>query len=68
MGTYVVIFNKWPSFVWQIVEVLVNRELSDGSINWPQARRRYYTLYPLMRDELDGRGHKRYERPISYLY
>ena len=41
------------SIVSQIVVVLVSRELSDGSVNWPRIRRRnlpkysviYYILY-----------------------
>ena len=30
------------SIVSRIVVVFVNRELSDGSINWPRVRKRYY--------------------------
>ena len=35
------------SIVSQIVVVLVNREISAGSVNWPRVRRRYYLLYPV---------------------
>ena len=32
----------------QIVVVLVNREISDRSVNWPRVRRRYYPFDPMM--------------------
>ena len=32
----------------QIVMILVNRELSDGSVNWPRVRRRDHPQYPVM--------------------
>ena len=36
------------SIVSQIVVILVNRELSDGSVNWPRVRRRSLPQYPVM--------------------
>ena len=32
----------------QIVVVLVNRELSDGSVNWPDVSRQKYPFYPVL--------------------
>ena len=32
----------------QMVVVLVNKELSDGSVNWPRTRRRNLPQYPVM--------------------
>ena len=36
------------SFISQIVVVLVNRELSEGSVNWPRVRRRNLRQYPII--------------------
>ena len=36
----------------QIVEVLVNSELSDWSVNWPQIRRPNLSQYPVMKLKL----------------
>ena len=34
------------SIVLQIIVVLVNRELAEGSVNWPRVRRRNLGQYP----------------------
>ena len=39
-GIYLVIIREWTPLSYSVV-VLVNRELSDGSVNWPLVRRRY---------------------------
>ena len=40
-----VIISKWPQLS---LVVLVNRELSDGSVNWPRVGRRNLPKYPVM--------------------
>ena len=42
---------RMASIISQIVVVLVNRMLSDGSVSWPRVRRRNLPQYPVMKNK-----------------